>query len=218
MKNNLKKAIALFAALALVIVAGKFTSDHYLKATDGDENIVEDVAVSEEAADESSAEITIESEAVSEEDIISEEASEEISENESEESEDADEESEDADKTSEDDEDCEHVDEDEDGVCDLCGSEMDEEEDEEEEDEKETGSVYVTTNVDENEAQAEGTKVTFTAHVEGLTHTDYSLQWQRSLDNEKWENISGATSAKYTFTLDEDSVEYYWRVQLITAD
>ena len=42
MKKNIKRYLLVVLALVLVFAAGKFTSDYLLKATDGEENVVEE--------------------------------------------------------------------------------------------------------------------------------------------------------------------------------
>ena len=183
MNSKMKKGIALILALALVVVAGKFMSDYSLKATDGEENIVDDSESNDETTiDSESTEVVIGSDEV---DIP---------------------------------EDLEETSEEED---DIDASEADEIEAEEEEvlddsEEEDEGSVYITANVDENSDQLEGTKVVLTAHVEGYENTEYSYQWQKSIDGENWIDISGATDSEYTFTLTEETGDYTWRVILVT--
>jgi hypothetical protein len=50
MKVTWKRGLGIGLALVLVIAAGVYSSDHFLKATDGDENIVEPTEAGEEAA------------------------------------------------------------------------------------------------------------------------------------------------------------------------
>jgi hypothetical protein len=50
MKVTWKRGIGIGLALVLVIAAGVYSSDHFLKATDGEENIVEPTEAGEEAA------------------------------------------------------------------------------------------------------------------------------------------------------------------------
>ncbi len=52
MKKNIKRYLLVVLALVLVFAAGKFTSDYLLKATDGEENVVEEEITREVEAEE----------------------------------------------------------------------------------------------------------------------------------------------------------------------
>lgn len=60
MKVKWKKYLAFILAIALVVSSGVFSSDRYLKATDGEDEVVEEVASTEEAVAEESAEAAAE--------------------------------------------------------------------------------------------------------------------------------------------------------------
>lgn len=75
-------------------------------------------------------------------------------------------------------------------------------------------SVTIRSNWPEGKIAYTGAKITLSATLEGFGE-NVRLQWQRSTDLEKWEDISGATGMTYTYTLDDTTVQYSWRV---TAD
>ena len=56
-----------------------------------------------------------------------------------------------------------------------------------------------------------GAQITLTATLEGFTDK-VELQWQRSLDRNTWENIPDAHGITYTYTLDDNTAQYSWRV------
>ena len=72
--------------------------------------------------------------------------------------------------------------------------------------------VTITSDMDPDEPAYAGTEITMTAHPEGFEGVEYTLQWQRSVDLETWEDIPGATDLTYTYILDEETAQYYWRV------
>lgn len=183
----MKKFKAVFGvalALALVILVGMKLSDHALKATDGEENIIEtevsdeelDAEVeneegdSEEVADEENASDDVNTESAQAEVVIETETNEE-SEN----------------------DDIEIIDN----------------------TDKYQGTVNVSSNVDDADELNLGDKITLTADVQGYEGVNYTFQWQSSVDNENWENVSGANSGNYTFTLTEETSQNYWRVILV---
>ena len=57
-----------------------------------------------------------------------------------------------------------------------------------------------------------GARITLTAKLIGFDNRQYTLQWQYSVDNENWIDISGAHDITYTYTLDETTTQYTWRV------
>lgn len=72
--------------------------------------------------------------------------------------------------------------------------------------------VTITSNVNHEEPVLAGTEITLTAHPEGFEDVEYTLQWQRSLDRETWEDVPGANDTTFTFILDEETSQYRWRV------
>jgi hypothetical protein len=81
-----------------------------------------------------------------------------------------------------------------------------------------TRKVTVTSDVDINRPLYLGTKVTLTAHLEGYEDSNYILQWQRSKDNENWDDIEGANEMSFTYTIDFETVKYMWRVVAIDIE
>ena len=45
----------------------------------------------------------------------------------------------------------------------------------------------------------------------GAEEGEYTIQWQYSADMETWIDIEGATSLRYTFIADGETVTYAWR-------
>ena len=64
-----------------------------------------------------------------------------------------------------------------------------------------------------------GLRITLTAHLEGFERltegVDYKLQWQYSEDKENWKDVIGANDISHTFTLNETTTHYSWRVCVI---
>ncbi len=56
-----------------------------------------------------------------------------------------------------------------------------------------------------------GAKVTLTATLEGFSE-NVRLQWEYSTDASNWTQQPGANGITYTYTLDETTAAYYWRV------
>lgn len=196
MKKQVKGAIAVVGALALVIAVGTRLSDHSLKATDGEENIVEEAVVEDvepvvEETVEENAEIVLgESTEIQTEETV-EKTDEAVEEEESEE-----EESEE--------------------------KEADEEKEKEEKAKTEKksfadakGTISIESNVDMSQPIEEGASVTFTAVVSGFDGFDFHYQWSRSTDGDNWEDIKDANSQKFTFEMNEENSGYMWKVRLV---
>lgn len=56
-----------------------------------------------------------------------------------------------------------------------------------------------------------GARITLTAHPVGFGE-NVKYQWQRSTNRENWENIPGETGKTFTYTLDNSTAQYFWRV------
>ncbi len=54
----------------------------------------------------------------------------------------------------------------------------------------------------------------FKAVIIGYENFQYTLQWQRSLDCETWEDVEGATEETLDVLMTEESSQYYWRLKL----
>ena len=72
MKKNIKRYLLVVLALVLVFAAGKFTSDYLLKATDGEENVVEEEITREAEVEEPDISIVEAEEEPAEEPVIEE--------------------------------------------------------------------------------------------------------------------------------------------------
>lgn len=57
-----------------------------------------------------------------------------------------------------------------------------------------------------------GARITLTATLTGFEGRLYTLQWQYSTDLENWVDVPGAHDITYTYTLDETTTHYTWRV------
>lgn len=237
MKKNIKGIAAVAVALALVITAGAYMADHNLKATDGDENVVENMeegenagnaaetetalvemasedATSDEATpEETTTDETTDDETTTEETTAEETTADETTADDTKTADDAD-----TSETEEAAECTEHVDEDGDGVCDKCGAEIATEEAEEEIEKKTVGTVKISSNVDASQPIEKGTKITLTATTEGFKGGTIHYQWMRTQDGSTWENIEGANSSKYTFEMNEDNNGYQWKVRVTLED
>lgn len=77
-------------------------------------------------------------------------------------------------------------------------------------------SVTITSDWPEGKPAFSGTKITLTAHPVGFDDSEIDIQWQRSKDpeSESWENIEGAKEITYTYKLNEETAQYYWRVEI----
>ena len=74
-----------------------------------------------------------------------------------------------------------------------------------------TIDIYYSWN---NEAPALGGEVTFIAVLNGYDNLEYAIQWQQSKDTVNWNDVAGATGARYTETITRDNYRDYWRVQV----
>lgn len=72
-------------------------------------------------------------------------------------------------------------------------------------------SVTVTSDWPEGKPAFMGTKITLTAHPVGFDG-EMTIQWQRSTDNEHWDDIEGANAITYEYVLNEDTEQIFWRV------
>ena len=63
-----------------------------------------------------------------------------------------------------------------------------------------------------------GDTVTLIAVCYGYDNAVYTLQWQRSTDDATWADISGANGDRFSFVVDEDNYDDYWRVTVIITD
>ena len=72
-------------------------------------------------------------------------------------------------------------------------------------------SVSIESNWPEGKIAYPGAKITLTAKLEGFGE-NVTLQWQHSTDQENWTDEPGANEISYTYTLDETTAYYYWRV------
>ena len=178
MKKNAKNVLVIVVALALVIVVGKFSADHWLKATDGEENVVTEVTETTEAVTE---EIEVSTEIVLE--GGTEEADTEEPETEVENTE-------------------------------VEATETESTEAAEEETAKSERSITISSSLDGVETVEPGTMITLYATLEGYDDVAYIIQWQRTLDGENWEDISGATELQYTLAITDETDDYVYRVMV----
>ena len=58
-----------------------------------------------------------------------------------------------------------------------------------------------------------GAQITLTATLTGFENYEhYVLQWQYTEDGNTWYDIPGANEITYTYTLDEATTNYNWRI------
>ena len=74
-------------------------------------------------------------------------------------------------------------------------------------------SVYVSC----GDELSYGDTVELYAVLKGYEGTSYEMQWQVSLDNSSWSDISGENGSEYELTLTEDNANNYYRVA-VTID
>ena len=242
MKKMWKRYIALVAAVMLVISGGIFSSDRFLRATDGTENVVEEQTTEEGSVD--TAELAAEQVVTIEQGVFEDEAQTDVAEEteqdpadavDSADAQDADAEAEqeaeesdpaDAD-AAEEVEATEAVEETEatEAVEETEATEAVEEteatestEIPETEEPAEERTVTITSNVSSGTTVSEPTEVTLTAELTGHDNVPYTLQWQRKPADADWEDIEGATDLTYTFTLNEENSGYSWRVAVTAED
>ncbi len=74
-----------------------------------------------------------------------------------------------------------------------------------------TIDIYYSWN---NQTPALGGDVTFIAVLNGYDNLEYAIQWQQSKDTVNWNDVAGATGARYTEIITRDNYRDYWRVQV----
>jgi hypothetical protein len=217
MKLNWKRGLAFVCALVLVVAAGFYSSDHFLKATDGEENIVD----STEAAIAETLELSTEALAEADEVVAIEQGvyesdmpdgqdteAEPLPGEEESAGEEADDETaageEIAEAAAAGEETAESVNAEEEAV----EEEAAEEEAAEEEPER---SVVIAYEVVGGKYTGVGSQILLTAVPTG--YEDPSYQWQY-YDGSSWKNIDGATSSAYTLNVTKENTSYRWRVDV----
>ena len=60
-----------------------------------------------------------------------------------------------------------------------------------------------------------GSVAHFKALVDGYEDIVYTLQWQRSLDCEAWEDVQDANGETMDVLMTEETSQYYWRLKII---
>ena len=72
-------------------------------------------------------------------------------------------------------------------------------------------SVTIHSDWPEDRIAYPGAKITLTATTVGFGD-DVRFQWQRSAGDDVWEDIPGENGITYTYTLNDSTVQYIWRV------
>lgn len=73
--------------------------------------------------------------------------------------------------------------------------------------------VYI--DVDPKRGVVEGDLVTFTAILVNFQTDDvFTFQWQYTSDTSNWVSIDGATEQTYSFIVDKENYQYWWRVMV----
>jgi hypothetical protein len=206
MKGKWKRSIVIVFAIALVISAGVYSSDHFLKATDGEENNLEapeetgdePAAVAEEAElpEEDETVMTIE-QGYFESDIIAEEiaeanteegiSGEEIT----------------TDTPAE-------------GELQPTAEELEALQAKAEEQKKTANtekSVKIAYEIVGGEYTGVGSQIELTAVLTGYDGLEPAYQWQYN-DGGEWKDIDGATSSVYLLNVTEENSTYNWRVSV----
>jgi hypothetical protein len=205
MKGKWKRSIVIVFAIALVISAGVYSSDHFLKATDGEENNLdtpetgdEPAAVAEEAElpDEDETVMTIE-QGYFESDIIAEEIAEANTE----------------DGISGDETKTDTLAE---GEVQLTAEELEALQAKAEVQKKTANtekSVKIAYEIVGGEYTGVGSQIELTAVLTGYDGLEPAYQWQYS-DGGEWKDIDGATSSVYLLNVTEENSTYNWRVSV----
>lgn len=222
MKKMWKRYIALVAAVMLVISGGIFSSDRFLRATDGTENVVEEQTTEEGSVD--TAELAAEQVVTIEQGVFEDEAQTDVAEETEQDPADA------VDSVDAQDAEAEQEAEESDPANADAAEEVEATEAVEEteatesteipetEEPAEERTVTITSNVSSGTTVSEPTEVTLTAELTGYDNVPYTLQWQRKPADADWEDIEGATDLTYTFTLNEENSGYSWRVAVTAED
>lgn len=75
-----------------------------------------------------------------------------------------------------------------------------------------TKKVLITSNWPEGKPAFRGTEIILTAELTGFKEGSYTLQWEYSTDTKNWIELTGETGMTLTYTLDDETATYYWRV------
>ena len=79
-------------------------------------------------------------------------------------------------------------------------------------------SVSVKNDLDGQMFAISGLPYRVTAVLTGFEDTEYSVQWQYSLDGVNYIDIPGANGLSYTYIADSETIRYYWCVVITTPD
>lgn len=72
-------------------------------------------------------------------------------------------------------------------------------------------NIHITSSIPSGESVIFGTEITLTAELTGFEGTEYILQWQHSTDRNNWVDQEGANGLQFTYTLDDETIQYIWR-------
>ena len=72
-------------------------------------------------------------------------------------------------------------------------------------------SVKITSTWPSDKIAYPGTEITLKGEISGFSE-NVKLQWQHSTDKEKWINEKGANELTFTYTLNDETAKYYWRL------
>ena len=216
MKKNIKRYLLVVLALVLVFAAGKFTSDYLLKATDGEENVVEEEIIREAEAEEQDISIVEAEEEPAEEPVIEEGIfeSEVVETIESVPAElEAVPDAEPAEETS-----------DAEPVLDETDAEVEEAEAEVEEAEGEANAEAdaVKPSAERTvkifcELINDDTQALFTSEISGFDDVTIAYRWQVD-DGNGWQDIEGANEDRLVVTLTKENYEYVYRLFVDVLD
>jgi hypothetical protein len=73
-------------------------------------------------------------------------------------------------------------------------------------------SIVISSDWPANQTPYYGLKITLYGKLIGFENKNYKLQWQNSIDGDKWDNVSGANGLSYTYTLNEQTAKMIWRL------
>ena len=73
-------------------------------------------------------------------------------------------------------------------------------------------SLKITSNWPDDKPAFRGTVIILTAELKGFNEGSYTLQWEYSTDGNNWNELTGETGMTMTYTLDDETANYYWRV------
>ena len=77
-------------------------------------------------------------------------------------------------------------------------------------------SMEVYNSLDEMEIVYKGSYITMSAVLNNFSDEDvYSVKWQYSTDGVEFFDIDGANDLSYSYFIDEENSQYYWKISIV---